>query len=73
MASQTVRYYAVSQQAYARALLELTIYARTHEDNFSAGPLKLDALEHQGLTVTGPDLAGIREVLDKIPGLVQEP
>lgn len=74
MASQTVRYYAVSQQAYARALLALTAYARISQDNFAFGPLDLAALDHQGLSVTGSgtDLPRVAETLSTIPGLVQE-
>jgi hypothetical protein len=72
MPSSTERYFASSPRTYARALLELATYARTHKDNFSLGPLDLAALEHQGLTVTGSDLTGVREMLSTIPGLVQE-
>jgi hypothetical protein len=76
--SQTVRYYATSQQGYARALLALTAYARISEGSFSFGPLDLAVLEHQGLSVTfsgpgsGADLAKVRETLSTIAGLVQE-
>ena len=72
MPSSTARYYAASPHSYARALLDLAAYARTHEDGFSYGPLDMAALQHQGLTVTGPDLTGVRELLGKVPGLVQE-
>lgn len=72
MASSTSRYYAASRHVYARALLRLSAYARAHADDFSFGPLDLAALENQGLTITGSDLTGAREVLSKIPGLVQE-
>lgn len=72
MADQTARYYASSRTVYARALLRLSAYARTHTDDFSFGPLDLAALENQGLTITGTDLAGAREVLGKVAGLVQE-
>lgn len=72
-ADQTARYYATSPQAYARALLELTAYARVSQDNFAFGPLDLAALEHQGLTVTGSstDLARVRETLSRIAGLAE--
>jgi hypothetical protein len=75
MPSYTDRWYSPggSHRVYAQALLELAIYAREHADNFTVGPpLDVAALEHQGLTVTGPDLAGVREMLSKIPGLTQE-
>lgn len=72
MTSRTVRYYASSRHIYARALLRLSAYARTHEDDFSFGPLDLAALENQGLVITGTDLAGAREVLSTVAGLVQE-
>ena len=45
--------FASSRLTYARALLELATYARTHQDDFSLGPLDVASLEHQGLTVTG--------------------
>jgi hypothetical protein len=74
-ASQTIRYYATSQQVYARALLALVDYARTHQDDFTFGPLYLPVLEHQGLTVTssgsGADLPGVKEMLGKVPGLTE--
>ena len=70
--SQTIRYYATSQHVYARAVLVLVDYARTHQDDFAFGPLYLPVLEHQGLTVTGRDLSGVQETLGKVPGLVQE-
>ena len=72
MSSPTDRWFASSRRTYARALLDLATYARTHEDDFSLGPLDVAALDHQGLAVTGPDLTGVREVLGKIPGLTQE-
>ena len=74
MPGSTDRWYSPdgSHRVYARALLELATYARTHKDDFSLGPLDLSALEHQGLIVTGPDLTGVREMLSTIPGLVQE-
>lgn len=75
MDSHTDRWYspAGSHQVYARALLELAIYARVHTGDFTVGPpLDMDALEHQGITITGSDLTGVREMLSKIAGLVQE-
>lgn len=73
MPDQTIRYYATSPQAYARALLALTAYARISQDNFAFGPLDLAALENQGLTVTGSstDLARVREMLARIDGLAE--
>jgi len=73
MPDSTIRYFAASRIVYARALLELVTYAREHLfDDFSAGPLDLAALESQGLAVSGPDLAGVKSLLDGIPGLAQE-
>ena len=69
---QTVRYYATSQQVYARAVMALVTYARTHQEDFTIGALDLAAMEHQGLTVTGPDLSGVQETLSKVPGLVSQ-
>jgi hypothetical protein len=54
------------------ALYELVTYARDHVEDFTFGPVDLDALEHQGLAVSGPDLAGVRAELARIPGLIQE-
>ena len=73
MASQTIRWYSPSgsHRVYLQAVLELVAYARGRQEDFSFGPLYLPALEHQGLAVTGADLSGVRETLDKITGLVQ--
>lgn len=60
------------RRVYARALLELATYARTHGDNFTFGPLDLATVEHNGLTITGPDLTGVRKLLDSVPGLTAE-
>jgi hypothetical protein len=68
----TARYRAATRYSYARALLELVTYAREHSDDFSFGPLDLSVLEHQGLAVSGPDLAGVTELLGKVPGLISE-
>ena len=73
MPDSTVRWFAASRIVYARALLELVTYAREHLfEDFSVGPLDLAALEHQGLAVSGSDLAGVQSLLDGIPGLTQE-
>ena len=73
MPGSTLRYFAASRIVYARALLELVTYAREHLfDDFSVGPLDLAALENQGLVVSGSDLAGVKSLLDGIPGLSQE-
>lgn len=69
----TVRYWAASRHTYAVALTALVEYARGHGEDFAAGPLDLGALEHQGLTVSGPDLSGVRAVLAEVPGLAEEP
>ncbi len=71
MADVTARYFAESRHAYSRVLLELVTYARGHPDDFIFGPLDLSALESQGLAISGPDLAGVRKLLDGLPGLTE--
>ena len=73
MPAVTVRYRAESRFTYANALFELVTHARRSGDDFSFGPAELGALERNGLTVSGPDLAAVRKVLAKIPGLAEEP
>jgi hypothetical protein len=68
-AVQTFRYRAVMQLAYAVALLHLLEYARESRAVFEYGPMSLAALEDQGLTISGPRLAGAQKVLAEIPGL----
>lgn len=72
MPSQTLRCFAASRFTYAVALEKLTLYARDYPDDFDFGKLDLDALLHQGLTVTGPDLSGVAEMLADVPGLSVE-
>lgn len=66
---QTVRYEASSRYALARALQELVVYARNSTDDFAVYPATLEAAEHAGLSVTGPDLEGVRRVLGQVDGL----
>lgn len=68
---QTIRYFAESRIVYARALTALAEYARGSADDFEVSPARLAAMEHQGLAVSGPDLSGVRVVLEKIPGLIE--
>lgn len=72
MPDQTVRYRAATRYSYALALRDLAAYARQHGEDFEVYPADLAAMEHQGLAVTGPDLDGVRGVLDKVPGLAGE-
>jgi hypothetical protein len=72
MSDSTIRYRAASRYAYSRAVLALAEYARAHGEDFEVSPRSVDAMEHQGLAVTGPDLDGVRAVLDADPGLVEE-
>jgi hypothetical protein len=51
------------------ALLLLMEHARESKDKFDFGPMDLDALENQGLVISGPDLAGAQKILADIPGL----
>lgn len=72
MPDLTVRYEAASRISYSMALLALAEYARGHEVHFSVYPATLDLMETAGLSVSGPDLAGVRAELGKIPGLVEQ-
>jgi len=65
----TLRYRAVMRLAYSVALLRLMEYARSGREEFKFGPVDLDALEDQGLVVSGPDLSGVLTILADIPGL----
>jgi hypothetical protein len=67
--TQTLRYRGAMRLAYSLALLLLMEYSRSSKDVFEFGPLNLDALENQGLVLSGPDLAGAQKVLADIPGL----
>jgi len=69
----TLRFRALQRYSYARALLVLTELARTGQPGFSFGPLSLSALESQGLTVTGNELAPVQAALAKVPGVVEVP
>ena len=74
MDDQTLRYRAVHRYTYAAALLRLVELARAHTGPaFAFGPLSLDAMEDQGLEVSGPDLAAVTDVLAGVPGLVASP
>ena len=65
----TLRYRAESSIPYAHAIIALSEYARGSGEDFDFGPVMLDALDAQGLTVTGPDLELVKRLLDKVPGL----
>jgi hypothetical protein len=71
VADQTRRYRAASHHVYSTAIVALVEYARRSSEDFTFEPLALDALEAQGLAVTGPDLAGVSDVLSRVPGLVR--
>jgi hypothetical protein len=66
---QSFRYRAAMRLGYSVALLLLMEHARTSKDKFSFGPWDLDALEDQGLIISGLELEGARVVLAGIPGL----
>jgi hypothetical protein len=68
-AVQSLRYRAAMRLAYSVALLFLIEHARDSKDSYEFGPMNLDALEDQGLVVTGADLAGVQKILADIPGL----
>ncbi len=74
MAAETIRYRAIARHSYALALLALVELARDYAGPaFEWGPLMLGALELQGLSVDGEDLAAVIEVLAEVPGLVSMP
>jgi hypothetical protein len=68
---QTLRYRASTRAVYASALLALVQYARTSAASFQFGPMSLDAIDSEGLAVSG-DTDGAEQVLAGIPGLVQQ-
>jgi hypothetical protein len=70
---RTLRWFAESRYAYAVAVKGLAEYARSHGDEFEVSPASVTAMEHQGLAVSGPDLAGVTSLLDGIEGLTREP
>lgn len=55
----------------AAAVVAVLAYARGSSDDFTFGPLRLAALQRDGLEIGGPDLAGVMQVLVGIPGLVR--
>lgn len=56
---------------YAAALLALIRHARDSSDDYTFGPVNLAACDRDGLTVTGPDLAGPHGILAGVAGLAQ--
>jgi hypothetical protein len=73
MPDHTVRYRASARIVYALALVALFQHARDHHDpDFAFGPLDLEQLENEGLTVSGPDLQAVRQVMAGVPGLIPE-
>lgn len=67
--ADSYRYRAAMRLAYSVALLLLMEHAWITHDKFEFGPMDLDALEAQGLVISGPDLEGARVVLAGVPGL----
>jgi hypothetical protein len=65
----TLRYRADSTIPYAQALAVLAEHARGSSADFDFGPLKLAALHHSGLAVSGPDLETVARLLEDVPGL----
>jgi hypothetical protein len=66
---QSLRYRGAMRLAYSVALLLLMEHAWQSKAMFEFGPMDLDSLENQGLTISGPDLVGVQAVLEGIPGL----
>jgi hypothetical protein len=70
----TIRYRATTNIPYAMGIVELFRYARAHPvPDFTFGPFDLKALESQGLLVSGPDLTGVADLLEGVPGLAEVP
>jgi len=66
--TQTLRYRGAMRLAYSVALLLLMEHARESKDKFDFGPMNLDALENQGLVISG-DVAGAAKMLAGVEGL----
>jgi len=68
----TRRYRAAETVSYAQAVIAAVEYARAHPDEeFYLGPLDLSQVEDWGLSVSGPKLEGITDLLEGVPGLVE--
>jgi hypothetical protein len=68
----TLRWYAASRYSYALALRALASYAREHGEDFAVYPASVAGMERAGLSVSGPDLAGVSAALREISGLIPE-
>lgn len=55
--------------SYTVALLRLMELARGSGADFTYGPTSLDAIDSQGLVISGPDVSGVELALAEIPGL----
>ena len=74
MTDQTLRFRSATRIPYAWALIALVRHARDYPDpDFEFGPLDLDALTTSGLTISGPDLAAVSDVIRQVAGLVEVP
>jgi hypothetical protein len=71
VADQTRRFRADSSFTYAYSAEALTEYARDSEKEFDFGPLDQQGMLQGGLTVTGPDLTGVVELMAGIPGITE--
>ena len=65
----TIIYRGDSPEVLINALIKVMEYARSSKDDFRFGPLNLSALNRDGLSLIGQDLAGIMKELEKVPGL----
>ncbi len=65
----SLRYRGAMRLSYSVALLLLMEHSWTSKDVFEFGPMDLDALENEGLVLSGRDLEGARVILAGIPGL----
>lgn len=70
MKEQTRRFRGDSSMAYARAVLWLVRLSRRTSLEFSFGPLDVEAMYRNGITVVGPDVdRWADDFLAGVPGL----
>lgn len=72
--ASSLRYRAATHISYALALIALVRYARVHpEPDFQFGPLNLEALDKQGLVISGVELSDVSDLMEGIEGLTEVP
>lgn len=71
MTDQRQTYRTDSTLASCAALVALLQLARTSSEEFSFGPTSWQAIEQQGITVSGTDITAAKHTLAAIPGVVE--